>query len=127
MKTSILLLSILFQSSFASAAQPVTLNMDLTLNGETSHPRVTVNAGENATVFHKSKTGESYEISILPTATTLNGKTAMDMQFTISSLDQNGNKKLISAPRTIQLTGTEWKMTETAKNDSITLKIRPVF
>jgi hypothetical protein len=112
-------------ASVSFAAKPVKLDMNLTLNGKTSHPKVVTNLGEAATISMVEKNGNGYEMTVLPIEIESQGKQAVKLEFKVSKIENN-QKTEVSQPRVIAVFGEQARITQSGK-DSFDLSVVPTL
>ena len=120
-----IIIMILAFSGLSFAAKPVKLSMELTLNGKPSHPTVITNFGEIATVSMVDDGGNGYQITILPTEFSSEGKLAVKLEMELSKVENKVFTK-VSTPKIITLVGEEAKITQSGKN-SFELSVTPTL
>jgi hypothetical protein len=125
MKIFFIIIMILAFSGLSFAAKLVKLSMELTLNGKPSHPTVITNFGEIATVSMVDDGGNGYQITILPTEFSSEGKLAVKLEMELSKVENKVFTK-VSTPKIITLVGEEAKITQSGKN-SFELSVTPTL
>ncbi|MBI3557644.1 MAG: hypothetical protein HY074_15390 [Deltaproteobacteria bacterium] len=126
MKTLIISIAIVLISAHSHAVTHVKLAMDLAINGKSSRPNVVTSFGKAAVLTQVEKSGNGYEISVLPNKTTIDGKEAVKLDFIVSKFE-GGIKTRISKPQAIALLGQEARVSQESKEGSLDLRVVPTL
>lgn len=113
---SFLLTAVILSANVAFAAintvQAFDMEMSLSIDGKAvTSPRIIAKEGEKETYLHEADGQKSLIEVVAKDAKTKDGTAAIEMEFTISQIAEDGTAKIISQPRILALPNSEAEIT----------------